>query len=616
MNKLNGQDTLRTRPAPSAPPLREIDAPSEPTSVDPSNLKAPELKGEASPVVLDPPVATGLSKASRSSYQGFFGRVGARLGAWFGTYEARNLACSAVLLGASRVFEPAPGAPLGKPVGVVDPPPYIVALTKRLFDTKSHEIPGVLAELRPAQIAELDAAFGDGWGAASFSVREFIHNNTDGADTREALRILDEKLVQLFRGNDRPVHDLARDPSGIFAPASDGRLPQTIHKILELRRLKRLDLEDLATRHEITANNALELHSSPPRAFARMMEAIEQAEDFVHVAFFIWKGHRGEQLADALIKKAQEGKTVRVIVDEAGGWLGGKPGQLEALIERMRAGGVQVECNRVIDTGRPTGVLGSPDHRKTVVVDGKVAFVGGVNVGDEYVDTWHDLVLECQGDLVHQIHAEWFLSWMALGGYVDPWLSDQGLRDRYFPRSEPVGDTRAKVTQTIPGINPEIVASLVQLLEQARISIDLENPYITEDDIHRALERALARGVKVRIIIPAENNHFFCDLIARPAFRRMLDAGAEIWAYPGMAHGKVLIVDRRHVSVGTANLDRLSLHKISELNVVVDDPEFAEQTVTEVFERDLKKSGRLSPEDITLLQRLLGTAGRPLAPMV
>lgn len=607
---------MRTRPIPSSPPRREADAPLEPPTLDAAVLKAPEFPVESAPVVLDPPVAVGLSKASRSSYQGFFGRLGARLGSWFGTHEARNLACGAVLLGAARVFEPAAGAPLSKPVGVVDPPRHVLDLVDRLYRAEGHQVAYILAELRPAQIAEVDAALGDGWGTSSFSVREFIHNRTEGADTKEALRVLDEKLVQLFRGNERPVHDLARDPSGIFAPASDGRLPQTIHKILELRRLKRLDLEDLATRHEITANNALQLHSSPPRAFARMLEAIEHAEDFVHVAFFIWKGRRGEQLADALIKKAQEGKTVRVIVDEAGAWLGGRPGQLEALIERMRAGGVHVECNRVIDASRPTGLIGAPDHRKTVVVDGKFAFIGGVNVGDEYVDAWHDLVLECQGDLVHQIHAEWFLSWMALGGYVDPWLSDQGLRSRYFPRSEVVGDTRAKVTQTIPGINPEIVASVVQLLDQAHTSIDLANPYITEDEIHQALERALARQVKVRIIIPAENNHYFCDLIARPAFRRMLEAGAEIWAYPGMAHGKILIVDRRHVSVGTANLDRLSLHKIAELNVVVDDPEFADQTVTEVFERDLAKSDRLEPEDITLLQRLLGTAGRPLAPML
>ena len=146
--------------------------------------------------------------------------------------------------------------------------------------------------------------------------------------------------------------------------------------------------------------------------------------------------------------------------------------------------------------------------------------------------------------------------------------------------------------------------------------VELEVALDSEDEIHQALERALARQVKLRIIIRAENNHFFCDLIARPAFRRLLDEGAEIWAYPGMAHGKILIVDRRHVSVGTANLDRLSLHKISELNVVADDPEFAARTVTEIFERDLEKCDRLGPEDITLIQRLLGTAGRPLAPMV
>lgn len=575
--------------------------PAPPLSAPPQGEVAPEA------------TAALFSKASRPNYQGFFGRVVHRLGAWFGSREVKNLAGGAVLLGAARVFEPSVGAPLPKTMAVVDPPKEVLERLQRLQNLSSAEVPGFLSTLTPRAIAELDAACGDGWCTRGFSLRELIHETTDGSDTRDALRVLDAKLLQLLRGDTDPVHDERQDPANLFAKARDGRLPQTIHKLLELRRLKRLDLEDLANRHEVTNNNALRLHTSPPKAFAAMLQAIAEAEDFVHVAFFIWKGRRGEELADALIKKAQEGKTVRVIVDEAGAWLGKRPGQLEALIARMREGGVQVECNRVIDAERPIALFAYPDHRKTVLIDGRRAFVGGVNVGDEYIDAWHDLVLECEGDLVHQIHAEWFLAWLALGGFIDPWLSDEGLRARYFPEPEPVGDTRAKVAQTIPGVNPEIKAALIQLIDQATETIDVENPYITEAEIQAALERAQARGVRLRVIIPAENNHYFCDLIARPAFKRMLEAGAEIYAYPGMAHGKIMVVDGRHVSVGTANLDDLSLEHIAELNVVADDPEFAARALRDVFEVDLAKCRRLEVGDITRLQAMMGSAWRIFA---
>lgn len=553
-----------------------------------------------------------LSQAARVKPASLWARLKASLG-----LGGKLLTpASAAVAGAARGFAPSQGAPLGSPVGVPAISPALEHELQELRAASGEDFVARLGRLSPSEVAQVDAACGQGWAGGSLSLRELIHARTSGRARRQALDLLEVGIAEVFRGGGPALHDLAADPAGVRGPAVDGRLPQTVHKVLELRRLGRIATPDLATRHEVTGNNEIELLGSPAQAFERMLETVRGAKDFVHLAFFIWKGERGEQLADALIERARAGVEVRVTLDELGALLGSNLIALERLMSKLRDGGVQVVCNRAVDFGRPVGTFGGPDHRKILVVDGQVAVIGGLNVGDEYIDEWHDHAVLIRGDAVHQIHGEWILGWLALGGELAPGASDDEVRARYFPKSEATGGVRAKVLQGLPNENPEILAATLQLIREAERTLWIENPYITEAEIHAALEAAVARGVQVKLIIPAENNHFFCDLIARPAFKRLLEAGAEIYAYPGMAHGKVMMVDERHVSVGTANLDDLSLHKIAELNVVTDDPGFAAMARREIFERDISRSRRLSVEDITPLQERFGQIWRVFAPFL
>jgi len=466
---------------------------------------------------------------------------------------------------------------------------------------------GLFGRHSPQELALLDAMIGEGHDPkGARSLREAIHMILGGDEERVAIAALDEAAARVRRPPDEPLHDLKADPSGLQGPSSDGRLPATIDKVLEIRRLRHAAPSDLVNRHEVTAGNRVQVIPGGGKSVDAIISEIGQAKDSVHVAFFIVKeGKRCDQLVDALIAKAKDGVPVRVIMDERGELLGHQFNFTE-IIDRLRAGGVEVQVNWILPGQGEEVKLAGPDHRKEVIIDGKVAFTGGLNIGDDYLDVWHDVGIRVEGPSAQQIQSEWMMTWLALGGTIDPGATDDSVRSRYFPDPTTRGTARIKIACTIPGESEEIRLATLQLIGEAKKTIDIENPYITNAEVQEALLAAVNRGVKVRLLIPADNNHGYCDLVARTHFPALLAAGAEIREIPGMSHGKVLLVDDQKGWVGTSNLDDLSLRKIHELDVLFDDPGVAAQVKTNIFEADAKRARLLSLEDITSMQLALG----------
>jgi cardiolipin synthase len=500
-----------------------------------------------------------------------------------------------------------PGAPM---VGehIVGPALLTHALSSDLGELRAGRFPrGLFGRHSPQQLALLDAMIGEGRGpAGARSLREALHQILRGAEELVAIRALDAAAARVRRPPGQELHDLSADPSGLAGPSRDGRLPATIDKILELRRLRRLSASDLVTPHEVTAGNHAQVIPGGGKIFDAMLSEIGRATDSVHLAFFIIKeGRRCDQLVDALVAKAKEGVPVRIIMDERGELLAHQLG-FTAIIARLRAGGVDVQVNWILPGHGEEAKLTGPDHRKVVIIDGKVAFTGGFNVGDDYLDQWHDVGIRVEGPSARQIQSEWMLTWLALGGAIDPGASDDVICARYFPEPPTAGHARLKVAGTVPGASDEIRRATLQLIDGARRSIDIENPYITNAEVQAALLAAAERGVAVRLLIPADNNHGYCDLVARAHFPALLAAGAEIRELPGMSHGKLLLVDDRRGWIGTSNLDDLSLRKIYELDVLFDDVGVATQAKTQIFEPDARRARALSPEDITSTQLALG----------
>lgn len=375
----------------------------------------------------------------------------------------------------------------------------------------------------------------------------------------------------------------------------DARHATPADKILELRKSGCASNADLVNNHPFTTDNRVDLFIDGRAAFAQLLDGIEAATDSIHVAYFRFDDDAiGNAVADALIDKARAGLTVRVMVDSVGSRQVPRcPGY--RLTERMKARGVEVIRN---DPIRPSWYNGSliarPDHRKLLLVDGKTAFTGGFNVADHYYFDVHDVLIRVQGDAVAQLQAEWLGAWLSRGGALDPTASDDDVRTRYFPAPEgDAGTARVRINQTVPWQSSQSKEDFVNLIEGAQDSLHIETPYFTEPSIMRALTGAAHRGVQVRVVIPGCNDQQACDLASQGNFPALIDAGVEIYRYPGFNHGKVMVVDDQIAVIGSANLDGLSLNHNWEMSAIVDDRAFAKTVREEVVDATIAKCERV-----------------------
>ncbi|MCA9551409.1 MAG: phosphatidylserine/phosphatidylglycerophosphate/cardiolipin synthase family protein [Myxococcales bacterium] len=471
----------------------------------------------------------------------------------------------------------------------------------------------LLRDSSSAHLATLDRALGQGAGpglADIRSLRELVSRTYKADVRRAALRTVDEHLAQARRLPHETLHDLIADPTGLRGHSVDGRIPNSIDKVLSIRRLGRMGKADLVNHHEVTTFNRAQVYTGGKEAFRAILQAVGQAKSSIHISYFILKNDRsGNALVDLLIKRAREGVRVRVQLDEAGALLAGHPPG--RVIQKLRGGGVHVVCNRVVDADRQMRPFNRPDHRKQVIIDGRTAFTGGLNIGDDYIHDWQDVVMLAEGDVVHQLQADWMLNWMALHGELDAGLDDEGFRKRYFPAQGRVGTCRIKLAQTIPGESQEIRRTVLNMIGEAQHSIRVATPYLTSLEVQEALLRAAHRGVRIQVVLPGENNHKTCEIAAWNALRALMRAGVEVYVYPGMSHGKVMVVDDTLTTMGTANMDDLSLVSNYEMNLNSDDRGLAQQVVKQVFERDIARSRQLRPDDVTLGRVIGAHAMRP-----
>jgi phosphatidylserine/phosphatidylglycerophosphate/cardiolipin synthase-like enzyme len=230
------------------------------------------------------------------------------------------------------------------------------------------------------------------------------------------------------------------------------------------------------------------------------------------------------------------------------------------------------------------------DHVKTTIIDHKIAFVGGMNIGREYRYDWHDLMMEIQGPVVDTIRYEFHLAWAHAGplgdlGYVIKQATPNVRRstNENYP---------LRVLLTGPG-NHEIYKAQLEAIRHAQRYIYIQNAYFTDDRLLRELVFARRRGVDVRVVIPMETDHGPITRSNVLAANVMLENGIRVFIYPGFSHVKAAIFDG-WVSVGSANFDRLSLRLNRELNIVSSDPTIAQQLLERLFEPDFRSSPELT----------------------
>ncbi|HEU5345348.1 MAG TPA: phospholipase D-like domain-containing protein [Ktedonobacterales bacterium] len=331
-------------------------------------------------------------------------------------------------------------------------------------------------------------------------------------------------------------------------------------------------------------DNQLKIYSYGAHLFEAMLEAIASAQEHIFIESYIWKADAvGEQFKRALIEKARAGVKVYVIFDEFGNLV--VPESFKEFppeIHLLRF----TPINRVWHVADPRRY--ALDHRKTLVVDGRIAFLGGYNIGTLYAEHWRDTHLRITGSKAFDV----------ADSFCDFWNAHAPRSRRmhmYFPlRFDPtieLHDNNA-LRLTFP-----IRDMYISAINRAQKHILLTNAYFIPDHVLlESLEDAARRGVAVHVLVPWTSNHILADWAARGYFQRCLQAGIHIWGYRGaMIHAKTCTVDDEWSTIGTANLDRLSAVGNYELNAEIYSKNVARQ-MRELFEYDQQNAIELTAE--------------------
>lgn len=363
-------------------------------------------------------------------------------------------------------------------------------------------------------------------------------------------------------------------------------------------------------------NNNVEALANGSNTYFRMLKDIKEANESIHFEFFIIKNDDiGNEFKNALMKKAEEGLEVRVIYDSVGCWKLGKK-----YINDLKSSGVQIYPFSPVLFPLLSRDLNYRNHRKIIVIDGKIGFTGGLNIGDEYLGKndflgfWRDTHLRLVGEAVNSLQEIFINDWETVS-------KEYIYHPKYFNRlKEIVGDSLIQIVPSGPDSEWQgIMKGYFAMIAKAKKRVWINTPYLVpEKSLRTGLITAALSGVDVRIIIPNKPDHYFVYWASRDNIEELLRAGVKVYTYEkGFIHSKIILVDSIVATVGTANLDYRSLEINYEVNAFLYD-----ESIVKVLEkhyiRDLKHSKEIIlTEHLNrgVKEKILEAAGRLVSPL-
>jgi cardiolipin synthase len=366
----------------------------------------------------------------------------------------------------------------------------------------------------------------------------------------------------------------------------------------------------------LSPGNRVTLYNDTEAAFHALLDEIGEAKDHAHLEFFIFRWDSvGEQLVRTLAQKAREGVQVRLLYDDMG---------CVRLDKRFfwplqRAGG-RVSPFLPLNPLRSRIQINLRNHRKIVVIDGKVGFTGGMNIGDEYLGKnayfgyWRDEFLKLEGPAVAGLQRVFVEDW-------DFAMKEPLSSRRYFPRLKQVGETLVQVIDSGPDEDIKRIREMYFAgILRAEKYVCLATPYFVPDSgLLDALRLARYRGVEVDILTVGKPDHVLPYFAGRYYWDQMLSAGARVWRYRrGMMHSKVLMVDGQWGLVGSANFDNRSLHLNFEAGCILYSPEVVAELERQ-YRRDLDDADLLQASEFakrSFWLRLAESGCRLLSPVL
>lgn len=366
----------------------------------------------------------------------------------------------------------------------------------------------------------------------------------------------------------------------------------------------------------LTSGNAVTLYSDTQEAFTAILDAIRAAQHHIHLEFYIIRDDQaGKEFVALLTEKARQGVQVRLQYDSLGAFFFGH----RAAKELVDAGG-QVVPFLPLNLFRSRLRVNLRNHRKIIVVDGKVAFTGGMNIGDEYLGRnktfgyWRDQMLRLEGSAVEGIQKVFIEDW----DFSTKELLQGNL---YFPTQNQPGDTLVQVVASGPDQEVNVIREVFfAAITSAQKNVWIATPYFVPDDgILDALHFARYRGVEVKLLMPQVCDHFTTWYASRYYWNDVLARGVQVYLYTrGMMHSKFMTIDGQIGIVSSANMDQRSLHLNFEAGCVLYDKSLA-KTLEVSFEEDMKYAQLIDRETFarrSFGERLAENACRLFSPIL
>ena len=407
--------------------------------------------------------------------------------------------------------------------------------------------------------------------------------------------------------SERSLNMLTKRSMLEFAEQQNLRLPERQKPLIDLFVNQNLALP--------FKGNQVEIYTNGYEFFPALLAAIHEAKSHIHLDMYIFVDDAlGYLISDALIAKSREGVEVRVIYDNVGCW-----NVNHSFFERMREEGIEVVSFLPVRFPSFTSKVNYRNHRKIIVIDGRMGFIGGMNIALRYVKgteghIWRDTMLKVTGGAVAALQRAFLVDWY----FVDRTL----LSDRkFYPRAELENDCLAQVVTSGPVTPyPEIMQGFVRIIMGARRYLFLETPYfLPNDSVLFALKTIALTGVDVRVLCPRFSDAKFVEWASRSYLREVAEAGVKVYLYEGgFLHSKLMVCDDSISTCGSTNLDFRSFENNFEANIFFYDEGIALR-MKHLFQKDATQAVPLEevPERMStgFLVRLGESVTRMLSPL-
>ena len=418
-----------------------------------------------------------------------------------------------------------------------------------------------------------------------------------------------KRMFRLYKAEEDLMEELKHKSQSLFLAN---------RKMLSKKFGESMDIMELTARLTVTGvhfNNHLEVFTDGRKKFDALMKDMEEAKEEIHILYFIYNvDELGAAIRDLLVRKAREGVTVRVLLDDFGSFkVRGR------YFKELREAGGKVSFSMPISLMNLQ--VNNRNHRKLVIIDRMIAYIGGFNVGDEYLGKnkkrgyWRDTHLKVMGSSIYDMQVRFLLDWRNAGN--EDFIIDADL----FRKVEDQGEVPMQILSSGPDSKlEEIKLAYLEMINKARKYIFLQTPYFVPDEaMFEAIRLALIRGVDVRIMIPNKKDHMFVYWATYSFIGDLLPLGLKAYTYEnGFLHAKTILVDGEIFSVGSANFDKRSFKLSFECNAFIYSRKVGEE-MRRIFMNDIMHCKELTLEKYeqrSLMIRIKEPISRIVSPIL